>query len=93
MHTLHIGFFVTGVLPLSPIVCRAGERFFLFPFPILSPTGAAPTQLQDEKFVFLCLYSHLSLSLNKIGVGSAESKLKTAFSFASTLTFHYLCNN
>ena len=52
MHTLHIGFFVTGVLPLSPIVCRVGERFFLFPFPILSPTGAAPTQLQDEKFVF-----------------------------------------
>ena len=79
MHTLHIGFFVTGVLPLSPIVCRVGERFFLFPFPILSPTGAAPTQLQDEKFVFflpllppftIFVEDRMRLGITKLRTGS-----------------------
>ena len=45
-----------------------------------------------ENFVFVWLYAHLSLSLDKIGCGSAKPVLKTSFSFGFALAFHYLCN-
>ena len=43
---------------------------------------------QQEKYMF---EDKKTDSLYKIGCGSVETNLKTAFSFASTLTFHYLC--
>ena len=47
---------------------------------------------KKEKKCFFILYcSHLSLSLNKIGCGSAIKKKKSVFSFCIALTFHYLC--
>ena len=42
--------------------------------------------------VFVCLCTHLSLSLDKIGCSSAKKNLKTAFLLFSALTFHYLCS-
>src|SRR5699024_1430247 len=44
-----------------------------------------------ENFVFFCHCARLSLSLEKIGFGSAKTKPKTSFSFAATLAFRYLC--
>ena len=44
-----------------------------------------------ENLVFTCLCARLSLSFHKIGRGSAMATLKTPFSLASALAFHYLC--
>lgn len=43
-------------------------------------------QLAKHLFSFHYLYI-------KIGCGSAQSSLKTVFSLASTLAFHYICCN
>ena len=45
---------------------------------------------QIKKLFFYLTQPNLSLSLDKLGCGSAEANLKTAFLFASALTFHYL---
>src|SRR5699024_8501510 len=45
-----------------------------------------------ENYFLFCLCARLSLSLEKTGCGSVVAKPKTSFSFATTLTFRYLCS-
>ncbi len=54
-------------------------------------TNCGSEKSKIKTVFFICLFTRLVLSLNKIGGGSAIKKKKSVFSFCIALAFHYLC--